>query len=192
VVEDAEVVQMRPVRAFTLVEMLVVLAIIAVLVALILGVVQLGRRYAYRGTCMSNMRQLVAALKLYDDNWGGPPPFEVGHDRWDKVQPEIKPVLLCPADFSKGELVPGTLERKPKRLVRSSYSPFYWLTEITECAGWAPLPDTQRIWFLCDWCSSWTRLSAAYADGHVTPIEHGLTLEYYRVLHDACQAAPHR
>lgn len=178
---------MKPVRAFTLIEMLVVLAIIAVLVALVLGVVQLGRRYAYRSTCMSNLRQLVAALKMYDENWGGPPPFEVGHDSWDKVQPEIKPVLLCPADFSKGELVAGTLERKPKKLVRSSYSPFYWLTEVSECSGWAPLPDAERMWFLCDWCIPPTHVLAAYADGHVRLIQADLTFEYWKKLHGSCR-----
>ncbi len=139
---------------------------------------------------MSNPRQLVAALKLYDENWGGPPPFEVGHDSWDKVQPEIKPVLLCPADFSKGELVPGTLERKPKKMLRSSYSPFYWLTEISECAGWAPLPEAERGWFLCDWCSSRNRLLTASADGHVKSVQHDFTMEYYTVLHKACHPHP--
>ncbi|MDW8105638.1 MAG: type II secretion system protein, partial [Armatimonadota bacterium] len=155
---------MRPVRAFTLVEMLMVLAIIAVLVALILGVVQLGRRYAYRGTCMSNLRQLVTALKLYDENWGGPPPFHIAYSEWDKVQPEIKPILLCPADFTRGELTPYTFDRKPRNMILSSYAPFYFLHELDCPGGWAPLPDAERMWFHCDWHSTRYTL-IGFADG---------------------------
>jgi prepilin-type N-terminal cleavage/methylation domain-containing protein len=171
--EDAEVDEMRSRRemAFTLVEMLVVLAIIAVLVALVLGVIQLARPYAYRATCMSNLRQLVMALKMYDQTWGGPPGTTEARNNWDKVQPEIKPVLLCPADFTKGELLWGSLTPKPKHILRSSYTPFYWWTEVGMCSGrWAPLPDSERIWFWCDWCTDWPktwRQLVAYADGHV-------------------------
>jgi prepilin-type N-terminal cleavage/methylation domain-containing protein len=60
-------------RAFTLIELLVVIAIIAVLVALVLGVIQLARTYSYRATCMSNLRQLVAAVKMYYDSYEVPP-----------------------------------------------------------------------------------------------------------------------
>lgn len=176
---------MRPVRAFTLVEMLVVLAIIAVLVALILGVVQLGRRYAYRGTCMSNLRQLVAALKMYDENCGGPPPFHVAYSEWDKVQPEVKPILLCPADFTRGELTPVYLSPKPEKEIRSSYSPFFFLNELDCPSGWAPIPDAERMWFHCDWHSTRYTL-VGFADGHVKAIDSALTGQYANKVRELC------
>lgn len=180
-------------RAFTLVEMLIVLAIIAVLVALVISGVQYALKHARRGTCASNLRQLVTALQMYDQNWGAPPPLLVAHDSWDKVQPEIKPVLLCPEDFSKGELTPGSLQRKPPKIVRSSYSPFHFLGEIVDCRGkWAPLPDAERMWFICRWHRPDFYLYA-FADGHVEWASEFIpgqseskTFQYWRRLREVC------
>ena len=55
-------------RAFTLVELLVVMAIIAVLAALLLpGLVQ-GKEGAKRTACRSNLHQLTLALHTYGDD----------------------------------------------------------------------------------------------------------------------------
>jgi prepilin-type N-terminal cleavage/methylation domain-containing protein len=53
--------------AFTLVELLVVIAIIAVLIALLLAVLSGVREQANRITCMSNLRQIGTAMKIYAD-----------------------------------------------------------------------------------------------------------------------------
>jgi prepilin-type processing-associated H-X9-DG protein/prepilin-type N-terminal cleavage/methylation domain-containing protein len=57
----------RPV-GFTLVEMLVVVAILALLTAILLPVLLQAQAKSRQSACLSNMRQLIIAFRLYADN----------------------------------------------------------------------------------------------------------------------------
>lgn len=61
---------MRRLRGFTLVELLVVVAIIGILVALLLPAVQAAREAARRTECAHNLRQLALACLLHEEQLG--------------------------------------------------------------------------------------------------------------------------
>jgi prepilin-type N-terminal cleavage/methylation domain-containing protein/prepilin-type processing-associated H-X9-DG protein len=66
---------------FTLVELLVVIGIIAVLVSLLLPAMNRARESARRTNCMSNLKQIGAAMLMYaQDNQGLVPPLYYGYN----------------------------------------------------------------------------------------------------------------
>jgi prepilin-type N-terminal cleavage/methylation domain-containing protein len=102
--------------AFTLIELLTVIAVILVLAALVLPVVSKAKSESQRGTCVSNLRQISLAIKMYaDDNKDVLPqlgrPSSAGDFVWigfrlmvqnylgihSQATPHDK-VFVCPAD----------------------------------------------------------------------------------------------
>ncbi len=65
--------------AFTLVELLVVISIIAILIALLLPALAAAKEDANATICANNLRQMAVAVQEYQDSWRGAR-FPYGHD----------------------------------------------------------------------------------------------------------------
>jgi len=95
-------------RAFTLVELLVVISIIAIMIALLLPTIAASREAARSTFCQSNLRQIVTACINYTDDWQGYwPPAAVDIIRYDLNRWEgTRPNETTPFNFAGSCLLP--------------------------------------------------------------------------------------
>jgi prepilin-type N-terminal cleavage/methylation domain-containing protein/prepilin-type processing-associated H-X9-DG protein len=89
-------------RAFTLVEVLVVLGVVALLLAFLATVVDRARASQHNVICVANLRQIARALTLYArDNGSRLPDPEVTQVPWETALHDYvssAAVFACPAD----------------------------------------------------------------------------------------------
>ena len=111
---------------FTLLELLVVMAIVAVLAGLLLPAVSVARRRAQRAACISNLRQCAIALNLYLQDFGDyfPQSLSMGADgSWRTTLGALRPYLGSPPDLFRCPADPdGAVDFSFLGLPRTSYS----------------------------------------------------------------------
>lgn len=148
---------------FTLTELLVVLAILAVLAAVLFPVLHSAREKAWETTCASNLHQLGLAVEMYlqDNDETFPVSFVAGREgpdlSWrESVQPYVRNtgILTCPASEHRG---PKADELPPE--ARASYALNAWLSppDLTargggrgEPAALGAVGDSSGTIMLCD------------------------------------------
>jgi len=90
--------------AFTLLEMLVVIAVISILAALLFPVFARARDNGRRASCQSNLKQLGLAIAQYNSDYDEKYPMGLGadwNDGWPTaIEPYVKSVAVfrCPSD----------------------------------------------------------------------------------------------
>ncbi|MFQ3588586.1 MAG: DUF1559 domain-containing protein [Fimbriimonadaceae bacterium] len=98
----------RPRLGFTLVEVLVVVAIVAILASILFPVFAAAKESAKRSVCASNMRQIGIALAMYTDDYDGrmpgtahTSPFHIEGSWIFQLRPyvgNLDEIRICPAD----------------------------------------------------------------------------------------------
>ncbi len=90
---------MKRKHAYTLMELIVVMAIISMLSGLILAAVMKARESGRRVSCANNLRQFGVAFKIYCQDWGSFPVVNDGHKLFYALgYIDNEESFLCPSD----------------------------------------------------------------------------------------------
>lgn len=121
-------------KAFTLIELLIVIAIIATLAAILFPVLAQMRRRSYQSACLSNLHQIGTGILLYSHDYDDFLPWASGLSENDPKIPKLKIVLdpyiksskvwHCPADIGvQGGMVDVPISEATSHEV---YGSSYW------------------------------------------------------------------
>jgi prepilin-type N-terminal cleavage/methylation domain-containing protein len=181
-------------EAFTLVELLVVIAVIAILAALLLPAMQGAKLRAQQTFCINNLRELAIARQAYQDDSG---PLEAPGTRLGEPfeclsSYRVKSsALLCPSATFTNSLIQtyglwaGTAEqqwsastRHPPDRLSGSYAFNHFLVRLSsgaETNGLIP-PYSQPNWFFGKTLPKYPSETPAFADA-VSPLMSASAVE---------------
>jgi prepilin-type N-terminal cleavage/methylation domain-containing protein/prepilin-type processing-associated H-X9-DG protein len=176
-------------EAFTLVELMVTIAVIAILAALLLTALSRSKGSAKRTQCINNLRQLGLACRMYADENSDrlpTPKVPVGNWPWDiekkacddfAASGVTRPIFYCPGfpdqnndflwDFPYPFRVIGYVHTFPNAALLFKTN----INETMTPPAWAPDPSTRVLMAdatFCDDIGDFTRLKGAWEQFHRT------------------------
>jgi prepilin-type processing-associated H-X9-DG protein/prepilin-type N-terminal cleavage/methylation domain-containing protein len=135
---------LKRMRAFTLVELLVVIGIIALLISMLLPALRKAREAANMTACASNIRQVMLAFRFYADDWKDYVAFGEGSATWYTEWPTLMVNLKYIGKDSDGNY--SGILRCP-----SNYRPFgdsvyrtHFALNYRHTFGWTGANATQK------------------------------------------------
>jgi len=161
-------------KAFTLVELIVVVAVIAILAALIFPVYQRVTANGQAAACLSNLRQIGTGLNAYlNENENKMPTLQIGRNSISQDVPVIdntlnkyltdKRVFICPADNKGIGVNTGTSYCWNVALNGQAVASLNFLNLVTDTTHIPILSDKEGFHPYLD-----NKVNILYADGHVT------------------------
>ena len=163
-----------PQRAFTLIEMIVVMAVIAILAAFAYPVYQRSVASGRAAACLSNLRQLSTGLNAYlNENDMKMPTLQIGRDSLNQDVPVIdntldkylsdKRIFACPADNKNLATKTGTSYCWNVALNGQAVANLNFLQLATDTSHIPVISDKEGFHpYLQD------KVNILYADGHAT------------------------
>lgn len=164
--------------AFTLIEILVVIAIIVVLVGIIWAAMAPARERARETRCMSNLHQIGRALQMYRQDWGGQEAQE--GERMEYWQLGLPPTPI-PVDSSGPRYLLGTRDiwwcpNAPAMRATTDYSHMHFVSPEDSADFYTALlhRGEEAVYVMCErhspaeqYASSLTRLLVLRLNGQV-------------------------
>jgi prepilin-type N-terminal cleavage/methylation domain-containing protein/prepilin-type processing-associated H-X9-DG protein len=170
--------RIKAIRGFTLIEILVVMAIVAILASLVAAGWQRSQRYARATTCMQNLRQIgVALARNVSENDGVFPTMMMARASTAENVPVIDTVLRPYIQDARVFACPDD----PKNLAQTTGTSYLWNTKLNgqrlaslsvSFLAMDPINDPSRIMVMGDkegfHPNLENKLNVLYADGHAS------------------------
>jgi prepilin-type N-terminal cleavage/methylation domain-containing protein len=172
---------------FTLAELLITVAIIALLAGILLPAVMSAMHRAREAPCMENLRQLYVALSLYREDHGGSCPAELF-----ELVPTYTPreILLCPEDpyggYADRRAVDGFEERPGWPTSADVPTSYFYAANHTRSGWWEALsgvPDAACVACWVHGDAVLTRSSLPYFNGRTIRLHLDGSVTTDRIVH---------